>query len=40
MNILLIGAGNMGGAMLAGLDRTQVTVVEAYPPRAEELSKL
>ncbi len=40
MNILLIGAGNMGGAMLAGLDRTHVTVVEAYPPRAEELSKL
>ncbi len=40
MNILLIGAGNMGGAMLAGLDRTHVTVVEAYSSRAEELSKL
>ncbi len=40
MNLLLIGAGNMGGAMLAGLDRTHVTVVEAYPPRARELSQL
>ena len=40
MNILLIGAGNMGGAMLAGLDRTRVTVVEAYPLRAKELAGL
>jgi len=37
MKILLIGAGNMGGAMLSGLDRYDVTVVEAYPPRQAEL---
>ncbi len=40
MKILLIGAGNMGGAILAGLDRTHVSVVESYPPRAGELSRL
>ena len=40
MKLLLIGAGNMGGAMLAGLDRGDMTVVEAYAPRAEELKKL
>jgi pyrroline-5-carboxylate reductase len=40
MKLLLIGAGNMGGAMLAGLDRSDMTVVEAYAPRAEELKKL
>jgi pyrroline-5-carboxylate reductase len=40
MNILLIGAGNMGGAILAGMDRSHVTVVEAYAPRAEELRGL
>ena len=37
MKILLIGAGNMGGAMLSGLDRYDVTVVEAHRPRQEEL---
>jgi pyrroline-5-carboxylate reductase len=40
MNILLIGAGNMGGAILAGMERDDVTVVEAYAPRAEELRGL
>ena len=40
MKILLIGAGNMGGAMLSGLDRYDVTVVEAYAPRQEELKAL
>lgn len=40
MKLLLIGAGNMGGAMLAGLDRRDMTVVEAYAPRAEELRRL
>jgi pyrroline-5-carboxylate reductase len=37
MDILLIGAGNMGGAILAGMDRAGVTVVEAYAPRAQAL---
>ncbi len=40
MKILLIGAGNMGGAMLSGLDHYDVTVVEAYVPRQEELRDL
>ncbi len=40
MKTLLIGAGNMGGAMLSGLDRSDMTVVEAYAPRADELRKL
>jgi len=40
MKILLIGAGNMGGAMLAGLGEYDVTVVEAYAPRREELAAL
>ena len=40
MKILLIGAGNMGGAMLSGLDRYDVTVVEAYAPRQRELREL
>ena len=40
MKILLIGAGNMGGAMLAGLEEYDVTVVEAYAPRREELTAL
>ncbi len=40
MKILLIGAGNMGGAMLSGLDRYDVTVVEAHAPRQEELKAL
>jgi pyrroline-5-carboxylate reductase len=40
MKILLIGAGNMGGAMLAGLTEYEVTVVETYAPRREELTRL
>ena len=40
MKILLIGAGNMGGAMLSGLDHYDVTVVEAYAPRQAELQDL
>ncbi len=40
MKLLLIGAGNMGGAMLVGLDRYDITVVEAYAPRQEELRGL
>jgi len=40
MRLLLIGAGNMGGAMLAGLERYDITVVEAYKPRQEELQSL
>ena len=37
MKLLLIGAGNMGGAMLQGLHVKDITVVKAYPPRVEEL---
>lgn len=37
MKILLIGAGNMGVAMLSGLSDYDVTVVESYAPRVEEL---
>ncbi len=40
MKLLLIGAGNMGGAMLEGLKQYDITVVESYPPRVEELSSL
>ncbi len=40
MKILLIGAGNMGGAMLPGLSRYDVTVVESYGPRVNELKEL
>ncbi len=40
MKILLIGAGNMGGAMLSGWKDRDVTVVEAYEPRAKELESL
>ena len=40
MKLLLIGAGNMGGAMLQGLHVNDITVVEAYPPRAKELQTL
>ncbi|WP_457608537.1 pyrroline-5-carboxylate reductase [Nitratifractor sp.] len=40
MKILLIGAGNMGGAMLAGLSDYDVTVVESSPERREELAGL
>ena len=37
MKLLLIGAGNMGGAMLKGLCVYDITVVEAHKPRAKEL---
>jgi pyrroline-5-carboxylate reductase len=40
MKLLLIGAGNMGGAMLQGLHVNDITVVEAYPARAHELQTL
>lgn len=40
MKLLLIGAGNMGGAMLQGLHVKDITVVEAYQPRADELKTL
>ncbi len=40
MKLLLIGAGNMGGAMLQGLQSYDITVVEAYPNRVEELKEL
>ena len=40
MKILLIGAGNMGGAMLKGLKEYDITVVEKYQPRVDELKKL
>ncbi len=40
MKLLLIGAGNMGGAMLQGLHSYDVTVVEMYKPRADELTEL
>jgi len=40
MDIVLIGAGNMGSAMLKGLSKYSVTVVEANDKRREELNKL
>lgn len=40
MKLLLIGAGNMGGAMLQGLHVKDITVVEAYPARVKELQEL
>ena len=40
MKLLLIGAGNMGGAMLKGLSSYDITVVEAYEKRANELREL
>ncbi|MCV6608215.1 MAG: pyrroline-5-carboxylate reductase [Campylobacterales bacterium] len=40
MKLLLIGAGNMGGAMLKGLSSFDITVVEAYEPRQKELKDL
>ncbi|NOX15457.1 MAG: pyrroline-5-carboxylate reductase [Epsilonproteobacteria bacterium] len=40
MKILLIGAGNMGGAMLQGLQTYDMTVVEAYTPRVKELKQI
>ncbi len=40
MKLLLIGAGNMGGAMLQGLHVKNITVVERDASRAEVLKKL
>jgi len=40
MKLLLIGAGNMGGAMLEGLLSYDITVVVAHKKRADELKKL
>jgi pyrroline-5-carboxylate reductase len=39
MKLLLIGAGNMGGAMIPGLLDHDLTVVEAWETRREELSR-
>ncbi len=36
----MIGAGNMGGAMLRGLHTYDITVVEEYKPRAKELQAI
>ncbi len=38
MNLLLIGAGNMGGAMIPGLLHHDLTVVEAWEERRNELA--
>ena len=38
--VLLIGAGNMGGAMIPGLSRWDLSVVEGNPKRREELARL
>lgn len=40
MKLLLIGAGNMGGAMLQGLHVKDITVVERQKSRADILQKL
>lgn len=40
MKLLLIGAGNMGGAMLQGLHTREITVVESSKTRAEALQAL
>jgi len=40
MKLLLIGAGNMGGAMLKGLLSYDITVVVAHKKRVDELKKL
>lgn len=40
MKLLLIGAGNMGGAMLKGLSSHDITVVEKNIERANELNRL
>ncbi|MFK5880642.1 MAG: pyrroline-5-carboxylate reductase [Sulfurospirillum sp.] len=40
MKLLLIGAGNMGGAMLQGLQSYDITVVEAHPKRVDELKSI
>lgn len=39
MKLLLIGAGNMGEAMLHGLQQYDITVVEAYEKRAQEIKE-
>jgi len=39
MKILLVGAGNMGGAMIEGLRGYELSVVERHAPRAEELRR-
>jgi len=39
MQLLLIGAGNMGSAMLQGLENFHITVVERNQKRVEELQK-
>jgi pyrroline-5-carboxylate reductase len=38
MKLLLIGAGNMGGAMIPGLLEYDLTVVEAWEERRNELA--
>jgi pyrroline-5-carboxylate reductase len=40
MKLLLIGAGNMGGAMLQGLHVYDITVVETYKPKIDKLREL
>jgi len=40
MKLLLIGAGNMGGAMLQGLHVKDITIVERDATRADSLKKL
>ncbi|MBE0490642.1 MAG: pyrroline-5-carboxylate reductase [Sulfurospirillum sp.] len=40
MKLLLIGAGNMGGAMLCGLQNYDITVVASHKTRAQELALL
>ncbi len=40
MKLLLIGAGNMGGAMIEGLKHHDLTVVERFDERAKELKRL
>jgi len=40
MNIVLIGAGNMGGAMLKGLSKYNITVVDKNQNRLNELKNL
>jgi len=40
MEIVLVGAGNMGSAMLKGLSRYDISVVEKSKERLEEIKKL
>jgi len=39
MKLLLIGAGNMGGAMIQGLQQYDITVVQRNRKKAEELKE-